>query len=76
MTLNYLSSCLHFPNPGLTGVSAMLGLPLSFLLKEFGTMACLSFGKGRHEAFPAYMRMQVAEMTELGTGWNRERFWR
>lgn len=31
----------------------MLGLPLSFLLKEFGTLACLSFGKGRREVFLA-----------------------
>lgn len=57
-------------------MSAMLGLPLPFLFKEFGTLACLSFGKGRCEVLPAYMRMQVAEMAELGIGWNQERSWR
>lgn len=50
-------------------MAAMPGLPLSFSFEEFGTLACLSFGKSRCEELPAYIRVQVAEMTELGTRW-------
>lgn len=37
--------------------------PLSFLFKDFDTLACLSFGKVRSEVLPSYIRIQVTGVT-------------